>query len=66
MKTSLLNLTKPFNSGLGQNMHQAARPSGGVDSSNPSLQAAGGTSGSITMVIVFVRSFVLFVKIDNP
>jgi hypothetical protein len=54
MKTSLLNLTKPFNSGLGQYMRQAAYPSGGVDSSNPSLQAAGGTSGSITMVMVLL------------
>jgi hypothetical protein len=47
-------------------MHQATCPSGGMDSSNPSLQAAGGTSGSITMVMVFVRSFVLFVQIINP
>jgi hypothetical protein len=32
---NLLNLTRPFNSGLGQYMHKAAFPSGGLDSSNP-------------------------------
>ncbi len=31
----VFNVTKPFNSGLRQYMCQAARPSGGVDSSNP-------------------------------
>jgi hypothetical protein len=33
---ALLNLTKPFKGGLGQYMHKAARPSGSVDSLNPS------------------------------
>jgi hypothetical protein len=30
-----MNLTKPFNSGLGKWMRKAARPLGGVDSLNP-------------------------------
>ncbi len=30
-----MNLTKPFNSGLGKWMRKAAHPSGGVDSLNP-------------------------------
>ncbi len=30
-----MNLTKPFNGGLGKYMRKAARPSGSVDSSNP-------------------------------
>jgi hypothetical protein len=32
---NLLNLTKPFDSGLRQYMCKAARPSGGLDSLNP-------------------------------
>jgi hypothetical protein len=30
-----MNLTKPFNSGLGKKMRKAAGPLGGVDSLNP-------------------------------
>jgi hypothetical protein len=30
-----MNLFKSFNSGLGQYMRKAARPSGGMESSNP-------------------------------
>jgi hypothetical protein len=45
---NLLNLTKPFNSGPKKYMHKATRLSG---------------SSSITMVMVFVWSFLLFVQI---
>jgi hypothetical protein len=41
-------------------MCKAAHPSGGVDHQ---IHAAGGASSSITMLMVFVRSFVLFVRI---
>jgi hypothetical protein len=48
---NLLNLTKPFNSGLGKWMHNTTRNSDGVD---PRIHAAGEASSSITMVVVFV------------
>jgi hypothetical protein len=54
---TLLNLTKLFKGSLGQYMRKAARPSGGMDSSN---HAAGGASGSITMVVVFVGCLYCF------
>jgi hypothetical protein len=43
-------------------MHKAARLPASMDSS---IQAAGEASGSINMVMVFVRSFVHFVRIFN-
>jgi hypothetical protein len=45
-----MNLSKTFNGSLDKGMCKAARPSGGMDSSN----AAGGVGGSTTMVMVFV------------
>jgi hypothetical protein len=46
-----MNLTKPFNSGLGKGMRKAARPSAAWIHL---IHATGGASGSITMVVVFV------------
>jgi hypothetical protein len=51
---NLLILPKPFNGGFKTNMHKAARHSNGMVSL---IQAAGGVSGSITMVVVFVGCF---------
>jgi hypothetical protein len=47
-----VNLLKYCNIGLGKNMRKDARPSGGINSSNP-RRCRGG--GSTTMVMVFVR-----------
>ena len=54
-----MNLVKPCDDGIKKNMRQAARSSGGMDSSNPRHW---GASGSTTMVMVFVVLFVLFVQ----
>ncbi len=46
-----MNLSKSFNSGLGQYMRKAAHPSVGIDLSNPRRRRGG---GSTTMVMVSV------------
>jgi hypothetical protein len=46
-----MNLFKSFDSNLGKYMRKAAHPLGGMDHR---IHAAGGASGSITMVVVFV------------
>ena len=53
-----MNPLKPFNRGLRKNMQKATHPLVSVDSSNQCRRRG---CGSITMVMVFVRSLVLFV-----
>jgi hypothetical protein len=49
-----MNLFKSFDGSLGKYMLKAARPLGGMESS---IHTAGGASGSINMVVVFVGCF---------
>jgi hypothetical protein len=58
-----LILTKPFKGGLGK--YICARQPNRQEAWIHQSQSASGASGSITMVMVIVRSFVLFVRIFN-
>ena len=54
-----MNLVKPCDDGIEKNMRQAARSSGGMDSSNPRHWRG---EWLHPMVMVFVVLFVLFVQ----